>query len=166
MSEFDIKKYLKKLRKTLENKELQSFYVMVDRNDFKPMKGYDTPKDLMKMTMEKKQYYAGKRIADISLFIHDKGIKTGEFVFSIKVVIYKIKENGKLDQNINTMTGLMVNYYPDDLENQPFKLRHVETFMRLCADDVLYIETLNGNKYKNVMKMLEKKGIDFDSYLD
>lgn len=166
MSDFDIKKYLKKLRKTLENKELQSFYVMVDRNDFKPMIGYDTPRDLMKMTMEKKQYYAGKRIADISLFIHEKGIKSGEFVFSIKVVIYKIKDNGKLDQNINTMAGLMVNYYPDDLEHKPFKLRHVETFMRLCADDVLYIETLNGNKYKKVIKMLEKKGIDFDSYLD
>jgi len=163
MSEFDIKKYLKKLKKTLEEKELESFYVMVDRTDFKPMKGYDTPRDLMKMTVEKKQYYAGKRIADISLYTNLKGLKTDEFIFSIKIVIYKILENGKLSFNIKDTVGIRVNYYPDDFEKRRFRLKDVEKFMRLCADNVIYIETLNGNKYKNVLKILEKKGIDFET---
>jgi len=163
MSEFDIKKYLKKLKKTLEEKELESFYVMVDRTDFKPIKGYYTPGDLMKMTMEKKQYYAGKRIARISLYTNLKGLKTNESIFSTKIVIYKILENGKLNFDINDMVGIRVNYYPDDFEKRRFRLKDVEKFMRLCADNVIYIETLNGNKYKNVLKILEKKGIDFET---
>jgi len=161
MSEFDIKKYLKKLKKTLEEKELESFYVMVDRTDFKPMKGYDTPRDLMKMTVEKKQYYAGKRIADISLYTNLNGLKTGEFIFSIKIEIYKILESGKL--SFKDTVGIRVNYYPDDFENRRFHIKDVEKFMRLCADNVIYIETLNGNKYKNVLKILKKKGIDFEA---
>jgi len=84
-------------------------------------------------------------------------------LFSTKIVIYKILENGKLSFNINDTVSVMVNYYPDDFEKRRFRLKDVEKFMRLCADNVIYIETLNGNKYKNVLKILEKKGIDFET---
>lgn len=162
MSEFDIKKYLKKLGKTLKDKDLESFHVMCDRVDFKPMKGYHVPKDLMDMFAERIQYYAGKRVAHISLYTHPEGLKTGRFVFSIKIEIYKILDNGRLSHSINDTRGVMINYEPDDLERRRFHLKDVEKFMRLCADGTLYIETLNGQWYKKVLKMLKKKGIDFE----
>lgn len=159
MSEFDAKKYLKQLEKTLRVKELESFYVMCDRSDFKPMR-YDTPRDLMNMFAEKIQYYRGKRVAYISLFTNVKGLKTNELVFSIKIVVYRIKDNGRLDQDY--VRGLLVNYQPDDFERRKFRLKDVEKFMRICADEILNTETLNGNWYKNIIKMLKKRGVDFE----
>ena len=163
---FDIKSYLKKLEKVLEEKELESFFVMADRKDFKPMTGFDTPKDLANMFSEKIQYYAGKRVAHISLYTNSKGLKTGEFIFSIKIIIYKILDNGKLSQNINDTLGIRVNYEPDDFESRKFHIKDVEKLMRLCADKTLNIDPLNGNWnyiYKVVLKMLKKKGIDFEN---
>jgi hypothetical protein len=161
MSEFDIKTYLKQLEKTLEVKELESFYVMCDRADFKPMKGYHRPKMLTDMFAEKIQYYAGKRVAHISLYTNPKGLKTNEYVFSIKIVIYNILDTGKLDQK--RVLGLMVNYEPDDFERRRFHIKDVEKFMRLCADKTLTTGTLNGQWYKKVIRMLQKKGVDFEA---
>lgn len=171
MSDFDIKKYLKKLGKTLEDKELNEFFVMVDRTDFKPIKGGWT--ETLKMFKERASYYAGKRTAYISMGPHTKNLKYYEgsskdkikpFIFSLKIVIYEIKEDGTLNNFINNVVGVTINYEPDDFEERPFHIKDVETFMRLCADGKLYIDTLNGQWYKKIIKMLRKKGIDFDNY--
>ena len=170
MSEFDIKKYLKKLKKTLEEKEFFSFFVMADQTDFKPIKG--EWKETQEMFKERASYYAGKRVAHISLYPNIKGLKyykapekynIKDFVFSTKIVIYKVKENGTLSQSINDTVGVRINYEPDDLENKRFNLKDVEKFMRLCAEEKFYIETLNGQWYKKIIKILKKKGIDFEA---
>jgi|UniRef100_A0A6C0M0Q1 hypothetical protein len=163
MTEFDIKKYLKKLKTTLEEKDLESFYVMCDRSDFIPMKGYHRPIDIIKMFAEKAPYYTGKRVAHISLYVNSKGLKTNEFVFSIKITIDKILENGKFSQKFSNMRGVMINFKPNDLEKRRFHIKDVEKWMRLCADGTLYIDTFNGNWYTNVLKILKKKGIDFEN---
>jgi hypothetical protein len=162
MSEFDIKAYLKKLKKTLASKELESFYVMCDRADFKPIKGYDTPREFNDMLQEKKQYYAGKRVADITLNVNLKGLKEDEPVFYIKIVIYKITEEGKMLNKAGHTLGALIGYYPDDLEEKPFKLKHVERLMDLVGDGLLSTDTLFGMKYTDAIKRLKKKGIDLD----
>lgn len=162
MSEFDIKAYLKKLKKTLVSKELESFYVMCDRTDFKPIKGYDTPKEFNSMLQEKKQYYGGKRVADITLNVNRKGLKDDEPVFYIKIVIYKITDEGKMLNKAGQVQGALIGYYPDDLEERPFKLKHVERLMHLVGGDILSTDTLFGMKYMDVIRKLKKKGIDLD----
>lgn len=162
MSEdFDIKKYLKKLEKTLEEKQLESFFIMVDRTDFKPIKGYDSPKELADMFSKKIQYYVGKRVAHISLYTNPNGLKKNQSIFSIKIVIYKIAESGKFSKDPIDVYGLLINYEPDDFESRKFLIKDVEKFMRLCSDKVINTDTLNGNWYKVIIKRLKKKGIEF-----
>jgi len=61
------------------------------------------------------------------------------------------------------MRGVMINFKPNDLEKRRFHIKDVEKWMRLCADGTLYIDTFNGNWYTNVLKILKKKGIDFEN---
>lgn len=154
--------YLKKLKRTLVSRELESFYVMCDRSDFEPIKGYGTPKEFNDMLQERKQYYAGKRVADITLNVNKKGLKEKEPVFYIKIVIYKITEEGKMLNKAGKTLGALIGYYPDDLEERPFKLKHVERLMQLVGDGYLNIDLFNGNTYQYIVKHLKKKGIDLD----
>lgn len=155
-----MEEYVKELEKKIKDKNLYTFWVFCDRVDFKPIK--DTTKSEIKKYVKKKvQYYANKKIAWISLYTNlDAFENENELVFSIKIFIYEINEDGLIEQERGDNWGLMINYYIKDLEEKKFKLKDVEKLMRWGAEKIIRTDTLNGIKYTNLLKRLKEKGLD------
>lgn len=155
----DTLEYLNKLREKIENKDLESFWLMVDREDFKPFKNY-SDKDLKDLFKKKIKYYAGKRIATIKIFVKNKEsyITKNESLVHIVFGIRKISDQGLLNP---TGLSLLVKYYKDDLDIKKPTLRDVHRFLQLCGDRTLGSSVIGGLKFSKLMKELATKKIKF-----
>lgn len=155
----DIKKYLDKLEEKLEKKDLEEFWVLVDREDFKPIKGL-SDKELYKKIKDKLKYYAGKRIAYVKIYVKNREscIKKNESLVDLVFGIKKISESGLL---LNEAETLLVLYYQDDLENHKITLKDTQKFMKLCADGILNSSVIGGIKFSKLMDKLKEKNIKF-----
>jgi sulfite reductase alpha subunit-like flavoprotein len=155
----DIKKYLDKLDEKLDNKKLDNFWLLVDRVDFKPIKGL-TDKEFRKKIKDKVSYYAGKRIANVTIHVKNRNscIKKKDSLVHLVFDIRKITDSGLA---FDTGDSLKVLYYEDDLEEKKPTLKDVQRFMKLCADGVLGSSTMGGIKYSKLMNKLKEKKIKF-----
>lgn len=154
-----MEEYIKKLKKTLKVKNLNEFYVMCDNKTFKPISG--TPAEVKQKFKDNLERYEGRKVAYITLYVNPDGLKTTDFLFSIKIIIYTINDKGGWEKR--SWNTIRIMYTPKELEENKFKLDSVHKFMKLCYNKILSIDALNGNWYTNVIKMLEKKNIDFDT---
>ena len=155
----DTLEYLNKLREKIENKDLEVFWLMVDREDFKPLKNY-SDKQLKELLKKKIKYYEGKRIANVKIFVKNKEsyIKKNDSLVELVFDIRKISDRGFLN---DTGLSLLVKYYQDDLDKKKPTLKDVQRFMKLCADDILGSTVIGGLKYLDLMKDLKTKKIKF-----
>ena len=155
----DIKKYLDKLDEKIDNKDLENFWLLVDRRDFKPIKGL-SDKEFYKKIKNKINYYAGKRIANVTIYVKNRNscIKENDSLVELVFDIRKISDSGLL---INSPESLLVKYYQDDLEEKKLRLKDVQRFMKLCADSVLGSSVIGGIKFSKLMDKLEDKKIKF-----
>jgi hypothetical protein len=157
----DFVEYLNNLRKKLRDNQLTDFWIMCNRKDFNPIKGLSEAK-LEEMIKEKSQYYIGKKIANIRIFVDPskKTIDNDKMVIRIAIVIMHINEDAKLDTSKSKY--LTVNYYTEELEERKFKLKDVERMMRLCVAKKIKSDPLNGITFSEVLKKLKKKDINLD----
>lgn len=157
----DFVEYLTHLRTKLRENQLTGFWIMCDRKDFNPIKGLSEPK-LEQQMKEKPQYYVGKRIANIRIYVDPskKTIDNDEMVISVAIVIMHVNDEAELDTSKSR--HLTVNYYTEELEERKFKLKDVERMMRLCAAKKLKSDPLNGITFSEVIKKLKKKNINLD----
>jgi hypothetical protein len=155
----DIKKYLDKLEEKFEKKDLEEFWVLVDREDFKPIKGL-SDKELYKKIKDKLKYYVDKRIAYVKIYVKNREscIKKNESLVDLVFGIRKISETCLL---VDTGRTLLVLYYQDDLENHKITLKDVQRFMKLCADGILNSSVIGGIKFSKLMDKLKEKNIKF-----
>ena len=155
----DIKKYLDKLDEKIDNKELDNFWLLVDRIDFKPIKGL-SDKEFYKKIKNKIKYYAGKRIANIKIYVKNRSscIKEKDSLVHLVFGIRKISDSGLL---VSTGESLKVLYYEDDLEEKKPTLKDVQRFTKLCADGILGSSVIGGIKYSKLMEKLKEKKIKF-----
>lgn len=160
----NLEEYIVKLEKLIDDKELDNFWVMCDRVDFKPLKKSQgwTYKIIKKMLKEKAQYYANKKIANINLYTNPKAVQEDKDVFSIRIIIFEIDEDGKINKDEYDNWGFMVNYKLKDLGVRKFKMKDVEKMMRLCAEKTLRSDAFNGISFTNMMKRLKDKDISLD----
>ena len=151
--------YLNKLSKKIKEKKLQVFWLMVDREDFKPLKNY-SDKELKELFKNKIKYYAGKRIATVKFYVDNKesSIKKNESLVHLVFGIRTISDRGLFDE---TGLSLKVLYYQDDLDIKKPTLKDVQRFMKLCADKILRSSVFGGIKFSELMKKLEDKKIKF-----
>jgi hypothetical protein len=155
----DTLNYLNKLEAKIEKKDLEDFWMLVDREDFKPIKGL-SDKELYKKIKNKLGYYAGKRIALVKINVKNESsyVKNKESLIHVVFDIRKISSSGLLD---HTGSSLKVLYYEDDLEKNKLTLKDVHRFMKLCADDILGSSVIGGIKYSKLMVKLKEKKIKF-----
>ena len=155
----DVKDYLDKLEKKLEKKNLEEFWILVDRDDFKPIKDL-SDKELKDKIKKKINYYAGKRIAHVTIFVKNKesSIKANDSLVHLVFGIRKISKTGLL---VNVAESLKILYYKDDLENKKITFKDVQRFMKLCADGILNSSVIGGIKYSKLMDKLKEKNIKF-----
>jgi hypothetical protein len=153
--------YLINLRTKLRDNQLTDFWIMCDRKDFNPIKGLSEAK-LEQQMKEKSQYYVGKRIANIRIYVDPskKTIENDEMVIRVAIVVMHINDDAELDTSKSR--HLTVNYYIEELEERKFKLKDVERMMRLCASKKVKSDPLNGITFSEVIKKLKKKNINLD----
>jgi hypothetical protein len=151
--------YLNKLSKKIKEKKLQVFWLMVDREDFKPIK-IDSDKQIKELFKNKIKYYAGKRIAIVKFFVKNKEsyIEKNDSLVHLVFDIRKISDRGALN---DTGSSLKIKYYQDDLDNNKPTLKDVQRFMKLCADDILRSSVIGGHKYSDAIKKLKIQKIKF-----
>jgi hypothetical protein len=151
--------YLNKLAEKIENKDLEVFWLMVDRDDFKPFKNY-SDKELKNLFKKKIKYYEGKRIATIKIYVKNKQscIDKNDSLVELVFGIFKIDYNGSLD---DTGMSLLVKYYKDDLDIKKPALKDVQRFMKLCANNILGSSVIGGVKFTKLMTELKNKKIKF-----
>jgi len=157
----DVKEYLTELMQKLADRELDNFWVMSDNADFKPIKRI-TKAEIKKKLAKKPQYYRGKHIAEVDVWMNPKKVDTKEFVMSIKVMIFEIDEDGEIDKKSYKVWGICVNFMTEDLKKIKFSLKLVEALMRLANDKTYMNDTLNGELYKNFLSKLKKYKIPWD----
>jgi hypothetical protein len=155
----DVKKYLDKLDEKIDNKRLTNFWLLVDRVDFKPIKNL-SDKDFYKKIKDKVNYYAGKRIANVTIYVKNKNsyIKKNDSLVHLVFDIRKISPSGLLS---DTGRSLKVLYYQDDLEQNKPKLKDVQRFAKLCSDGILGSSVIGGIKFSKLMDKLKDKKIKF-----
>ena len=182
--------YLNKLRKKIEDKDLEVFWLMVDREDFKPIKNH-SDKQIKELFKKKIKYYAGKRIAIVKIFVKNKEsyIEKNDSLVHLVFDIRTISDRGMLN---DTGSSLKIKYYlhsiefakansimcdcgrriffasqniytphQDDLDIKKPTLKDVQRFTKLCADKILGSTVIGGLKYLDLMKELKTKKIKF-----
>jgi hypothetical protein len=155
----DVKKYLDKLDEKIDNKRLTMFWLLVDRVDFKPIKNLSN-KDFYAKIKDNINYYAGKRIASIKIYVKNKNsyIKKNKSLVELVFDIRKISPSGLLS---DTGRSLLVLYYQDDLEQNKPTLKDVQRFAKLCSDGILGSSVIGGIKFSKLMDKLKDKKIKF-----
>jgi hypothetical protein len=155
----DIKKYLDKLDEKIDSKNLDMFWLLVDRVDFKPIKDL-SDKEFRKKIKDKISYYAGKRISNVKIYVKNRNscIKEKDSLVHLVFGIRKISDSGLV---VPTGRSLKVLYYADDLEKKKPTLKDVQRFMKLCADGVIGSSMIGGIKYSKLMDKLKEKKIKF-----
>ena len=86
----DIQKYLDELNEKIEKKQLEKFWLLVDRDDFKPIKNI-SDKEFKEKINKKINYYADKRIANIKIYIKNKAsyIKKNQVLLNLFLILEK-----------------------------------------------------------------------------
>jgi hypothetical protein len=161
MDDKELREYLKKVRAKIIDNHLHDFWVMCDRKDFKPIKDL-TEAQLEEKIKEKAQYYIGKKIASIAIYVDPskKAIKTDNILIRIPIVVMHVTEDAELEPI--QFRSVTVNYYKEDLDERKFYLKDVERMMRMVVKKKLKSDALNGITMGEAIKKLAKKGIDLD----
>lgn len=155
----DIQKYLDELNEKIEKKQLEKFWLLVDRDDFKPIKNI-SDKEFKEKINKKINYYADKRIANIKIYIKNKAsyIKKKSSLVELVFDIRKISKTGLLEDTGRT---LLVKYYQTDLEKKKVSLKDVQKFMKLCADGHIGSSVIGGIEFSKIIEKLKEKNIKF-----
>jgi hypothetical protein len=119
--------YLNKLRKKIEDKDLKVFWLMVDREDFKPIKNH-SDKQLKELFKSKIKYYSGKRIATVKFYVDNResSTKNNDSLVHLVFGIRTISDRGTLN---STGSSLKIIYYQDDLNKKKLTLKDVQRFI-------------------------------------
>ena len=158
MSEKDIE-FFDKLCKMLEEKHLKSFWLPCDVKTFKPITGKSTP-EIHQMLKEKKSIYGGRKIAAVSL----NTTKRNKIIFSVKISIFEIEEDGTINRKEYSNWGLKYNYHIEDMLVFKFTITNIMKLIHLCANKIIRNDSLNGYEIKYLLNDLKNNNIDLDNY--
>ena len=152
-----MEEYLVDLKERIEGKHMDDIWVMAERVDFKPMKGY-TKTSIQEMFKENIGHYAGKLVANIQIFIYPKKKQC----ITLKVHIYTILDNGNIDKSISDNWGATVHYHVHNIEKRKFFLKDVEQLMRWVADRKVITDTFVGLSLDMLSTQFKKHNLRFE----
>jgi len=154
--------YLEILREKIDKKDLHEFWIACYKSEYKPMT--ITKKELLDTINKNLNRYIGKNFAYISIFIK-KGIKNYDInhpeVFSIKVTIFQVDDDGKFIKDGIRSWGCLIKYDLFDLLDRKFSLKDLYIIVKAVYDRILESDSLTGRSYNNMLKIFNKHKIDF-----
>jgi len=142
-----MEEYLNKLEKDLSDKKLDNFWVLLN-DEFKAIKKSKT--EIKKMLKDDLDKYQNKKIANIELYTNINGISKKSWIFGIKITIYEIDENCKIDTTSNSVWGAYIKYNEDELKNNKFKLNSLEKLVKKVGDKKLTSSLITGINFSEV----------------
>ncbi len=148
-----MEQYLEKLKKDLDKKNINNFWVLCDHETFKIIK--DTKENIIKKLQNNPDKYGNQNIAFISLVTNNAGFKKNDWIFAIKINIYQINEKGKINQTPYDSWGLILKYLESDLEEKKFKIEYVEKLIDLVNEKII-VSALDGIYYNDFLKKIKK----------
>ena len=176
----DVKKNLLSIQTKLEKKDMDDqFWVIADRNDFKPIKklvvgkGKETKtivkkkEDIVKHMLENNTKYANKHFAKINIWFNDNLLENLENqtisdskdkdILSISIMIYLTNSDGKLTTSSSNIWSIKLIYSLDDLLKTKFTMEDIENIMRIVKDKHVQSDLIGGIAYSDFIKILRKK---------
>jgi len=154
-----IESYFNKLKEKIQEKELDNFWLFIDKSEFKPIKNV-TKKDIQKKLKKDVEKYSGKKIAQVSLVfkpkISFKKLKNNDIIFTIKIFIFKINENGDIDYDTDSEWELVINYNVTELNNNHFTLKELNK-MILASSKLKILSDISGIPYTNWLNFNKHK---------
>jgi hypothetical protein len=145
-----MEEYLDKLENDLSNKKLDDFWVLCDDSEFKAIK--KTKTEIKKTLKEKSDTYKNRKIANIRLFFNKKGLNNQSWIFAIKITIYEIDSEGKIDTTINSTWGVYIKYSENELSHNKFKVNALEKLVKKVSSKKLTSDMIMGINYTDTVK--------------
>ena len=144
-----MEEYLTKLEKDLSDKKLDDFWVFCSNSDeFKAIKKSKTE---IKMTLKDKvDIYQNKKIANIRLFTRKAGLNDQSWIFAIKITVYEIDKEGRIDTTSNSTWGVYIRYSEEELSKHKFKVNALEKLVKQVANKKLTSDMIMGINYSDV----------------
>jgi hypothetical protein len=179
----EIKDNLNKFEKKLIDKNLDDgFCVIASRKDFKPLfkeivrKGITKKEIILKiidiekyLLKGKEQYFVTKKIASIRFWFDSTYYNTDkeydennyhkikdEILCSLIIHIFKINENGKIDNKDENDWICKINFTIDDLSKIKLNLKIGEKLMREIAERLAVSTNMFGFYYKDYQNLVKK----------
>ena len=158
VEELETDYYLSKLKKSIKENNLSHFFVLI------PPEGLETFSIIKKTLSELKtkfknspKKYKGYKLAEVTLMFNPaKNIKSDDWVFSIKIYIYVINNEGEIDTSIHDTWQFMLNYTENDINTHRFKMKNIENLITLVSDKKLVTISPNGIFYDEFLNRIEK----------
>jgi hypothetical protein len=145
--------YLEKLKNQIEKKNIKSFWVFTEYDEFKPLK--KTKKDIIEKLKKYPKKYGSQNIANVTLTVRINGLKKNDWIFAIKIDIYEIDENGLINQSPNDTWSLLLKYNSDELTERPFNMDDIENMISI-VNEKLILTSMDGIHYSNFLKKIKK----------
>jgi hypothetical protein len=162
-----IRKYLTKLDIQIKEKNLYDFWTFPDRSGFKKIGkgfGYEQMQKLVQKDINK---YANRQIMlyQIRLEHNESDTSThrkyGTWLL-VDTVVFKINSKGEFESD----GGCHYVWRDEDFKLTKFSFKLLETIMHPITDHKLNCVSLMGYPLTNIIKRLEKLGIDFSDVLN
>jgi hypothetical protein len=142
-----MEEYLTKLEKDLSEKKLDDFWALCD-TEFKAIK--KSKSDIKKILKDKVDFYKNKKIANIRLFVRKAGLDDQSWIFAIKITVYEINDDGKIDTTSNSTWGVYIRYNEEELSKHKFKLNTLEKLVKKVSDKKLTSNMIAGINYSDI----------------
>ena len=142
-----MEEYLAKLEKDLSEKKLDDFWALCD-TEFKAIK--KSKSDIKKILKDKVDFYKNKKIANIRLFVRKAGLDDQSWIFAIKITVYEINDDGKIDTTSNSTWGVYIRYNEEELSKHKFKLNTLEKLVKKVSDKKLTSNMIAGINYTDI----------------
>lgn len=164
----DIENYYNKLKEKINDKELNDFWVLCNKTDFKPFQKNVSKTAIKKLIKEDIDNFSKKYLANISIVFKPKinfdKIKPDDKILTIKIYIYLVSKDGKIDTSIADTWSLTIHYSLNELENNKFSMTELDKMVesvrkkKVISDlvGISYTDWIN-NKKKSIKRSSKKK---------
>jgi hypothetical protein len=162
--------YLDKLQDNLEEKDILSFWIFPEEAGFTKHKNlnYD---EMQKFIFANVNKYKNKLLSNISIgFYHNDKPNSTRRKLNINIymitdiMVYPISKDGIIGGDKNTW-GATIAWETNDFKTTKFSLKLLQIIFRQIVAKVFITLSIFGYPLTNVIKTLEKKGVDFQNTL-
>lgn len=156
--------YITKLRSTLKESHLQSFWTFVDRTGFKKIINIGQM-DMQKVLHKNIKKYANRILCQIKINAYPKPDHHGTYLFINILVIYLDDEANMDSMKVDTNSCAFI-WSMEDFKITKFSFKLVERMMNIVARGKHSCPSFTGFHIEKVVNDMKKKDIDISDCLN